>query len=270
MSCPRCEEYSPKDVVEKMSKHVANHEPMKVVQIPLKLIDPPKHLLREIDGATLTELKESIQKHGVLQPILLNYNPESKRYEIIFGNHRLYAAKHLGLKSIPAIIKQIDLREALLLALVENTQRLELNPFREGEIFYMLIGQPQNSSGQPTLVGSQVFIDKLAKELSKSSYHVVNRLRLFLYLDPCLKNEVGKTLTITNAVQMSRFAHTKQREIFEKIKAARNEGTIVHPFSSSPHHGANYPSNKTPSPYCYCPNCGSQHLKGVSVASSDS
>lgn len=243
----------------------AKAEHMKVYEVPLKTIEPPKTLIREIDGAALTDLKESIKKNGVLQPILINFVREGV-YEIVFGNHRYFACKNLGMKTIPACITKLEPRKALILSLTENIQRVGLNPFREGEIFYKLVGEPKLAKTRKPVVGHHVFIEALSQELGKSVYYVKSRIRLFLYFDPCLKDEIGKTLTLTNAVQMSKFSHVKQREIFEKIKKGRQEikGTILNPLQTG--NGASF-AHSSGTPYCYCPNCGSKHLRGVSIES---
>jgi ParB family chromosome partitioning protein len=79
----------------------------------------------------LTELKLSIQEKGILQPILVR--PQKNKYEVIVGSRRFEAAKALGLKMIPAIIRPLNDAEAISLSLVENIQRNDLELEEEAE-----------------------------------------------------------------------------------------------------------------------------------------
>jgi ParB family chromosome partitioning protein len=200
-------------------------------------------MLRGIDGQTIAELKESIKKHGVLQPIIVFLN-EKQRYEVICGNHRLCAAKGVGLKTIPFIIRQISSpQEALILGLNENIQRLEMNPFREGEIYVSLL--------------EEYSIDVLCEKLGKSRNYVEGRVKLFKNLHVDLRSQVGKTLTLGNGLALARLPQSQQLEVYRKI----TENLNIRPSSGMPHGGG----WNAPSPYCTCEKCGSKHLKGVSV-----
>ena len=89
------------------------------------------------DEQRLAELVSSIREKGVLQPILVRENSEG--YEVIAGERRLKAARILGLEEVPIVIKNEDDREALVLALVENIQRQELNAIEEAQAFRKLV-----------------------------------------------------------------------------------------------------------------------------------
>lgn len=113
-----------------------------MTELEVNRIDYSRTMLREIDGQTINDLKESIKQHGVLQPIVVFLN-EKQKYEVVCGNHRLCAVKGLGLKTIPAIVKSLSLPEdAVFLALNENIQRFEMNPLREGEVYASLVEKP--------------------------------------------------------------------------------------------------------------------------------
>ena len=79
----------------------------------------------------MTELQESLKASGLLQPITVRRRPGKDGFELIAGERRLRAATKLGWKEIPAIIKEIDDKTVLTLALVENLQRTDLNPIEE-------------------------------------------------------------------------------------------------------------------------------------------
>jgi ParB family chromosome partitioning protein len=95
----------------------------------------PRH---EFNADDLAELQESIKASGLLQPITVRRRPGKDGFELIAGERRLRAATELGWKDIPAIIKEINDRTILTLALVENLQRTDLNPIEEGEGYHRL------------------------------------------------------------------------------------------------------------------------------------
>src|SRR6267378_6446101 len=93
---------------------------------------------REFNSEELGELQESLSSSGLLQPITVRRRPGKDGFELIAGERRLRAATKAGWKEIPAIIKEIDDKTILTLALVENLQRTDLNPIEEGEGYHQL------------------------------------------------------------------------------------------------------------------------------------
>src|SRR3954470_4114138 len=107
--------------------------------IPIRQITRnPFQPRREFDADDLAELQESLKASGLLQPVTVRRRPGKDGFELIAGERRLRAAKNLGWKEIPAIIKEIDDKTILTLALVENLQRSDLNPIEEGEGYHKL------------------------------------------------------------------------------------------------------------------------------------
>jgi ParB family chromosome partitioning protein len=92
----------------------------------------------EFKAEDLLELQESLRASGLLQPITVRRRPGKDGFELIAGERRLRAATKLGWKEIPAIIREIDDKTLLTLALVENLQRSDLNPIEEGEGYHRL------------------------------------------------------------------------------------------------------------------------------------
>lgn len=92
----------------------------------------------EFKAEDLLELQESLKASGLLQPITVRRRPGKDGFELIAGERRLRAASKLGWKEIPAIIREIDDKTLLTLALVENLQRSDLNPIEEGEGYHRL------------------------------------------------------------------------------------------------------------------------------------
>ena len=93
---------------------------------------------RQFDEAALTALADSIRAQGIVQPIVVRPSG-GNRYEIVAGERRWRAARIAGLKVIPAVIRQMDERGAMAVALVENIQRADLNPLEEAEALHKLI-----------------------------------------------------------------------------------------------------------------------------------
>ncbi len=99
--------------------------------LPISKVEPGEHQPREtFDGEKLENLADSIRSHGVIQPITVR-RLEGDRYQIIAGERRWRAARMAGLAEVPARIVDADDREAMVLALVENLQREDLNPVEQ-------------------------------------------------------------------------------------------------------------------------------------------
>ena len=99
--------------------------------LPISKIEPSEHQPREsFDGEKLEALADSIRSHGVIQPITVR-RLEGDHYQIIAGERRWRAARMAGLQELPARIVDADDREAMVLALVENLQREDLNPVEQ-------------------------------------------------------------------------------------------------------------------------------------------
>jgi len=97
-----------------------------VIEIDVSLIDSnPNQPRKEFDPEKMAELMDSIRTHGVLQPIVLNI--VGSRYMIVAGERRWQAAKSIGLKKIPAVVKQFSRSQIAEIAIVENLQRQDLN-----------------------------------------------------------------------------------------------------------------------------------------------
>lgn len=88
---------------------------------------------KKFDEERLKALEESIRDHGVLQPIIVR--PKGSRYEIVAGERRWRASMGAGLERVPCIVRNLDDRENMLMALIENMQREDLDPIEEAEAF---------------------------------------------------------------------------------------------------------------------------------------
>ena len=151
-------------------------EPTKPVaadrKIPIEFISRnPRNPRRTFDEAELQDLATSIRQHGIVQPVVVRPMP-GDRYEIIAGERRWRAAQLAGFSEIPVILRDVDDRTALEIAIVENVQRSDLNPLEEALGYDQLMeehGYTQNDLGD--IVG-------------KSRSHVANSLRLLKLPEP--------------------------------------------------------------------------------------
>lgn len=107
-------------------------------EIAVEAIAPGRYQARsEIDSSRLQELAESIRQHGVVQPVVVR--PVAGGYELVVGERRWRAAQMAGLRTIPAVVRELDDRTAMELGLIENLQREDLNPLDEAEAYRRLM-----------------------------------------------------------------------------------------------------------------------------------
>jgi ParB family chromosome partitioning protein len=122
---------------------------------------------RDFDTDALDELTASIKEKGVMQPLLVRpVTGETDRFEIIAGERRWRAAQRAGLHDVPVIVREVDDKEALELAIIENVQRVDLNALEEALGYEQLIEQFDYTQ------------QDLAQVIGKSRSHVANTLRL--------------------------------------------------------------------------------------------
>ncbi|GAB4504096.1 MAG: ParB/RepB/Spo0J family partition protein [Anaerolineales bacterium] len=145
-----------------------------VMQIAIDTIQRnPRQPRDQFDAQEMEELAASIREHGILQPLILSPGADGT-YTLVAGERRLQAAKLAGLRSVPAILRQVSDRELLELALIENIQRAELNPLEEAEAYRQLSEDFGLSH------------EEIALRVGKSRPAVSNTLRL-LHLSPAVK-----------------------------------------------------------------------------------
>ena len=110
-------------------------------QIPVKQLQPGKYQPRlHMDPAKLSELSESIKAQGVIQPIVVRELSPGK-FEIVAGERRWRASQEAGLAEVPVVVRELDDRTVIAMALIENIQREDLNPLEEAQSLQRLIGE---------------------------------------------------------------------------------------------------------------------------------
>ncbi len=132
---------------------------------------------KSFDEEKLEELATSIKEHGLIQPVILR--KAEIGYEIVAGERRWRACRKAGLKEIPCIVKELTDEQNMLMAIIENMQREDLNPIEEAEGLNQMI------------VSFGMTQEQVSKSVGKSRPYITNALRL-LKLPEAVKNFVSE------------------------------------------------------------------------------
>ena len=143
-------------------------------QVPVEHLHPnlqqPRH---RYDEPALEALAASIREQGILQPLVVRPHPEKRgEFQIVAGERRWRAAQLAQLAELPVVVRQLDDRQTLELAIVENVQREDLTPLEEAEAYQRLTGE--FGYGQ----------EQIAKAVGKSRSHIANMQRLLALPQP--------------------------------------------------------------------------------------
>ena len=145
-----------------------------LVQVPVGSIRPnSRQPRRRLDGERIDELAESIRAQGLVQPVVVRASAEGG-YELIAGERRWRAARVAGLATVPALVRETDDRDSLLLALVENVAREDLSPVDEARAYAVLMDEFGLGLGE------------VAEHVGRSKPTVSNRVRLLELPDDVL------------------------------------------------------------------------------------
>ena len=159
-------------------------------KVPIEFLKAnPRNPRRAFSDDELNELSASIKQHGVIQPIVVRERlgadgKGGRTYEIIAGERRWRASQQAGLAEIPVVIREVDDRTVVAMALIENIQREDLNPLEEAQALQRLIDEFDLTHAQA------------AEAVGRSRASVSNLLRL-LELPPDIR-----TLVETRAIEM--------------------------------------------------------------------
>lgn len=159
---------------------------------------------RRFDDAALAELSASIKAQGIMQPIVVRKTATAK-HEIIAGERRFRAAQLAGLAEVPVIVKEVDDKTALTLALIENLQRQDLNAIEEAQGIQRLIAEFSFTHEQA------------AEAVGKSRSAVSNLLRLLDLAAPVQDRLIAGTLEMGHARALATLPKDKQVMLAEKI-----------------------------------------------------
>lgn len=182
----------------------AQEKPRDVQTLPIEFMQRGKYQpRRDMDPEKLKELSDSISAQGIIQPIIVR-KVAADKYEIIAGERRWRAAQLAELQEVPVLIKDIDDRSVMAIALIENIQREDLNALEEAEALHRLQDEFELTHQQ------------IAQAVGKSRTTVTNLLRL-LELASEVKTMLGKgLLEMGHARALLGLDEDKQIEIANK------------------------------------------------------
>jgi len=177
-----------------------------VLHVPVENIRPNPHQPRkEFDEERLDELAHSIKQHGLIQPITVRYIGE-KRFELISGERRLRASKLAGLEEIPAYVREVNDKDIISYALIENIQREDLNPIEVALGYQRLIEEAEYTQAE------------VAERVGKNRTTITNMLRLLnlpAFIQAALRD---KKISMGHArALISVEDEEDQQEIFNKV-----------------------------------------------------
>ena len=159
-----------------------------LAKIPVARIEPlPDQPRKVFDDEALDELARSIAQRGVIQPIIVRPLARKGRYQLVAGERRWRAAQRAKLHEIPAIIRDLDQREVMAIALIENIQREDLNPIEEARAYQHLAEQEEMSQAE------------IATLVDKSRSHVANLQRLLALPEAVIQLVEGGKLSMGHA-----------------------------------------------------------------------
>ena len=202
---------------------IENTSSSSAVKLKLNEIEPNKNQPRKyFDDEALSELAASIEKHGVIQPLLVRPLPGGT-YQLVAGERRWRASRMAGLTEAPVVIKELSDADASALALIENLQREDLDPIEEAEGYKYLM----ETYG--------VTQEEAAQRVGKSRSAVANLMRLLALPKDVLELVRSKTLSaghartllpLEDAALISQFA----KEVIEKGLSVRETEKWVKDF----------------------------------------
>jgi ParB/RepB/Spo0J family partition protein len=150
--------------------------------LEIEKIRPDPDQVRKVDTSSesFAELLASVREHGVLEPITVRWLEEQKLYQVVTGERRYLASQRAGLKTIPAIVRDVDDTTKAVHQLVENLQRENMNPIDEARAFHRYLAATQSSQ------------DDLAKRIGKSKTYVSRMMSILEKLTRDEQEEIGR------------------------------------------------------------------------------
>ena len=181
-----------------------------IQEIPLAFIhNNPDQPRKDFPLQELEELANSIKIKGILQPIIVRKKSQ-KTYEIVAGERRWRASKIAGLKKIKAIVYNVPLGELREIALIENIQRMDLNPIEEAIAYHSLL--EKNSLTQ----------EQLAKKVGKKRASIANILRLLSLPSSITNGIIQKKISVGQAKCLLSLSEEKEQEYFLELIIKKN------------------------------------------------
>lgn len=205
-----------------------------VQQIPLSEIRPFKnHPFKVTDDELMQQTIDSIMQVGVLNPAIIRPAPEGG-YEMVAGHRRLHAADLAGLKTIPAIVRNLDDDEAVILMVDSNLQRETISPMERAQAYKMKLEALKHQGKRVDLTCDQVghkldskkSIQKVAEDAGESKTQVQRYIRLTELLPEVQKKVDSKEIAFSPAVELSYLTHDEQKQFLDAMDYSQNTPSL--------------------------------------------
>ena len=196
-----------------------------VQQIPLSEIRPFKnHPFKVTDDELMQQTIDSIMQVGVLNPAIIRPAPEGG-YEMVAGHRRLHAADLAGLKTIPAIVRNLDDDEAVILMVDSNLQRETISPMERAQAYKMKLEALKHQGKRTDLTSTQVgrkleSAEVIAQQTGESKNQVRRFIRLTELVPEIQEKVDSKEIAFSPAVELS---YSEFRESYTKAIAQKKE-----------------------------------------------
>ncbi len=207
-------------------------------QIPIQVIERnPFQPRTEFDDAALKELSESIQQHGVLQPLLVRALPDGG-WQLIAGERRMLAAQQAGLATVPCRVLELDDQHVCEVALEENLKRKDLNVLEKAQAFQDYLQRFGRS------------IEELSKQLSLDRSTVSNMLRLLELPEPVKQSLRSDKISAGHARALLSLPESDQialcqRIISDSLSVRATESAVRETLAAMNSNGSTVPFEKT-------------------------
>ena len=205
-----------------------------VHQIPLSEIRPFKnHPFKVTDDELMQQTIDSIMQVGVLNPAIIRPAPEGG-YEMVAGHRRLHAADLAGLKTIPAIVRNLDDDEAVILMVDSNLQRETISPMERAQAYKMKLealkhqGKRVDLEGKSTStqIAQKLSVEKVAAEAGTSRDQVRRYIRLTELLPEVQKKVDSKEIAFSPAVELSYLTRDEQKQFLDAMDYSQNTPSL--------------------------------------------
>ena len=205
-----------------------------VQQIPLSEIRPFKnHPFKVTDDELMQQTIDSIMQVGVLNPAIIRPAPEGG-YEMVAGHRRLHAADLAGLKTIPAIVRNLDDDEAVILMVDSNLQRETISPMERAQAYKMKLEALKHQGKRVDLTCDQVghkldskkSIQKVAEDAGESKTQVQRYIRRTELLPEVQEKVDSKEIAFSPAVELSYLTRDEQKQFLDAMDYSQNTPSL--------------------------------------------
>ena len=205
-----------------------------VQQIPLSEIRPFRnHPFKVTDDELMQQTIDSIMQVGVLNPAIIRPTPEGG-YEMVSGHRRLHAADLAGLKTIPAIVRNLNDDEAVILMVDSNLQRETISPMERAQAYKMKLEALKHQGKRvdlerkttSTQIAQKLSVEKVADEAGTSRDQVRRYIRLTELLPEVQKKVDSKEIAFSSAVELSYLSHDEQKQFLDAMDYSQNTPSL--------------------------------------------